>query len=97
MATIEERLAALEAEVIELREKVTDTHTLAAHADRDVAEFRGELRAQTDLINITRLDMGELRTDVGAMRTELNGKFDRINGGIEHITRLLEGLSGDQA
>jgi len=82
---LEQRLAAVEREVIALREQVTDTHTLAAHADRDVAEFRTELRAQTQLLNLTRLDMGTLRetqveqgqelfalrTDVTALRTDM--------------------------
>lgn len=96
MATVEERLAALEAEVTALREKVTDTHTLAAHADRDVAEFRDELRAQTQLINFTRLDVTELRTELVELRTEMVGKFDQVNSGLHVITRMLEGLGGEE-
>lgn len=108
MSSLEDRVATLEAEVIRLREQVTDTHTLAAHADRDVAEFREELRAQTDLINLTRLDMGDLRTaqteqgekfdvlrdEVTEFRGHVTAKFDQLHGGLEHITRLLEGLGG---
>jgi len=85
---------------------------LASNADRDVAEFRGELRAQTDLINITRLDMGELRndmgdlrtdmgdlrTEVGDLRTEMVGRFDQLHGGMETLRELIQTLiDRDQA
>jgi chromosome segregation ATPase len=82
MSTLEERVAALEAEVTRLREQTTDTHALAAHADRDVAEFRNELRAQTRLISALRetqvehyeehkADTGQVKAEVTALRTEM--------------------------
>lgn len=95
MASIEERLAALEREIVTLREQVTDTHTLAAHADRDVAEFRNELRAQTGLLNATRLDMGDLRGQVNQNFAELKTDVAELKVGISHIVTLLEGFSGE--
>lgn len=83
--TIEERAAALEAEVQHLREKLADTHTLAAHADRDVAEFRDELRNQTRLININRLDMSELRVEVSELRNQTQGGFSVIANMLEQL------------
>lgn len=103
MATVEERLAALEQAVTELRQKQTDTHTLAAHADRDVAEFRDELRDQTKLINLTRLDMSELQDDMGELRdettelrVEMNQRFAEVNAGLTQIVDMLGRLSGGQ-
>jgi predicted nucleic acid-binding Zn-ribbon protein len=91
------RLSVLETEMTEIRERLADTHTLAAHADQDVAEFRDELRAQTRLINITREDMRDLRSEVGDLATEVTARFDQVSGGLEHITRLLEGLAGNES
>jgi chromosome segregation ATPase len=82
MSSLEERVAALEAEVTRLREQTTDTHTLAAHADSDVAEFRSELRAQTRLINALRetqvehylehkADTGQVKAEVTTLRGDL--------------------------
>jgi len=85
VSNLEDRIAALEAEVLDLREKITDAHTLAAHADRDVAEFRDELRTQTRLINLTRLDMN-------ALATELKADAAETKAGLAHIVRLLEQL-----
>lgn len=97
MPSIEERLAALESEIITLREQVTDTHTLAAHADRDVAEFRTELRAQTGLLNATRLDMVDLRSNTNENFAELRTDVTEIKAGISQIVSMLEGLTGEQS
>jgi hypothetical protein len=80
MSSIEER-------VTTLRERATDTHTLAAHADRDVAEFREEIRAQTKLLNATRLDMIKLRENEAE-------HYGELRAGISQIVRMLEGLTG---
>lgn len=86
--SLEERLTALEAEVAELRERVTDTHTLAAHADRDVAEFRDEIRAQTRLLNANRQDLTELRE-------QMQTGFAQVGQGMAQIVAMLGRLSGD--
>jgi chromosome segregation ATPase len=108
--SLEDRVAALEDEVTRLREQVTDTHSLAAHADRDVAEFRAELRAQTRLINLTRQDMlahgqrlDALQDDVrsldGKVRSlqgEMRSGFATVNDGMTQIVRLLERLNPEE-
>jgi chromosome segregation ATPase len=108
MEELEQRLTAVEREVTALREQATDTHTLAAHADRDVAEFRTELRAQTRLISALRetqvgqgqelASQGERLTslyeDVTALRTEMVARFDQVHGGLEQIVSMLGVLSG---
>ncbi len=99
---LEQRLATVEAEIVALREQATDTHTLAAHADRDVAEFRTELRAQTRLLNLTRLDLGAMRETQGeqsektdAQYAELKGDIAEVKVGILQIVGMLETLGGD--
>jgi len=107
MSTLEERVAALEAEVTRLREQTTDTHTLAAHADRDVAEFRNELRAQTRLISALRetqvahyaeqkADTAQVKVEVTALRAEMVAKFDQVQGGLEQIVTMLGALGGQE-
>jgi chromosome segregation ATPase len=85
---LEQRLAAVEQEIIALREQVTDTHTLAAHADRDVAEFRTELRAQTQLLNLTRLDMAELRGTQVEQGERIGGLEGNMTSLREDVTAL---------
>ena len=97
MSSFEERLADVETEVIRLRERQADTHTLAAHADRDVAEFRAELRAQTRLLNATRLDMAEIRQAGTRTEAELGELRAEMRAGFQALTRLLEGLNGGQS
>lgn len=75
-----------------VRRRRTDTHTLAAHADRDVAEFRDEIRAQTKLINSTRLDMGDLRGEVTGLRGEVTELRGEMRAGFEALTELLNRL-----
>lgn len=90
---IEERIAALEVEVTALRQQVTDTHTLAAHADRDVAEFREELRAQTRLLNINRQDMTVLRQGMAELVETSTQRHAEVKGGLAHIATILQGLT----
>lgn len=100
---LEQRLAAVEREVIALREQATDAHTLAAHADRDVAEFRAELRAQTQLILALRetqvehhaehkADTAQVAAELTALRTEMVVRFDQVHGGLEQIVSMLDAL-----
>jgi chromosome segregation ATPase len=95
VSSIEERVATLEAEVIRLREQVTDAHTLAAHADRDVAEFRTELRAQTRLISALRETQVEQGRELGDLRHEVRSGFNQVQAGLQAIAQTLEGLTGE--
>jgi predicted nucleic acid-binding Zn-ribbon protein len=82
MSSIEERVAALEDEVVALREQVTDTHTLAAHADRDVAKFRSELRAQARVILTLRKTQVEQGERIDANFAELKGDVAQLKDGM---------------
>ncbi|MFP8907397.1 hypothetical protein [Streptomyces atacamensis] len=56
------RLEALEGEVARLREESATTRTLAAMADRDVAEMRAALRGHTQVLGAlreTQLEQGQ--------------------------------------
>lgn len=96
---LERRITAVEREIIALREQVTDTHTLAAHADRDVADFRTELRAQTRLIGAlheTQVEQGRVLNSHGdaieSLRRDHGEKLDRI---VTLLTGLIE--RGDES
>jgi predicted nucleic acid-binding Zn-ribbon protein len=94
------RVTAVERELVAMREHITDTHTLAAHADRDVAEFRSELRAQTQLISAlreTQVEQGAVlrqHSEVLRQHSEALGEIrvtlDGQAAGLAHIVRLLE-------
>ena len=105
---VEARLTVLEREVAQLRAQLTTVRAdvttartdsgaarvLAAGADHDVTEVRAELRAHTQALNAlreTQLDHhGELQT----LRTEMHQGFATLKTGQEHITTLLERLTG---
>lgn len=80
---LEQRVAALEAEQPHLRQEVAAARALAAGADRDVAEYRAEMRGQTRLLSALR----ETQVEQGAELAE-------VKAGIGHIVQLLEGLTG---
>ncbi len=89
MASLEERVTQLELELHKLREKVTDTHTLAAHADQDVANFRDEIRAQTRMINALRQTQVEHynhhQADLAEVRAEVRAGFSTIVCMLERL------------
>jgi predicted nucleic acid-binding Zn-ribbon protein len=90
---LEQRLASAERDIVALREQVTDAHTLAAHADRDVAEFRTELRAQTRLIGALRETQVEQGEKIDAHYAELKADVAEVKVGISQIVGMLERLS----
>jgi ABC-type uncharacterized transport system ATPase component len=69
-------------------------------ADRDVSEFRGEIRdfrrATTASFKALRQDFVDLRTHVDNGFTELRGKFDVMAAGQQQIVGLLQTISTDQ-
>ena len=88
---MEQRLAAVEAalasELPVLRAEAAAARALASGADRDVAEYRSELRAHTRTLNA-------LRETQVAHYGEHKADAAEIKAGLAHIVRLLEGLSG---
>ena len=85
---LEQRIAAMEAEMAIVRQEAAAARALAAGADRDVAEYRAELRGHTRVLSALRETQlehyGEHKADAA-----------EIKSGLVQIVRLLEGLSGD--
>jgi chromosome segregation ATPase len=91
---MEQRLAAIEAELPVLRAEAAAARALASGADRDVAEYRSELRAHTRMLNALRetqvAHYGEHKADA----TELKAGTAELKAGLAQIVRMLEGLGG---
>ena len=77
-----------------LRAEAAAARALAAGADRDVAEYRSELRTHTRMLNALRetqvAHYGEHKADAA----ELKADAAEIKAGLTQIVRLLEGLNG---
>ena len=86
---LELRIAAVEMELAVVRQEAAAARALAAGADRDVAEYRAELRAHTRTL-------GALRESQLEHYAEHKADAGEIKAGIAQIVRLLEGL-GDGA
>ena len=69
-------------------------------ADRDVSEFRGEIRdfrrATTASFNALRQDFVDIRTHIDNGFTEMRGKFDVMAAGQDQIVELLHTIITDQ-
>lgn len=98
------RVDALESQVRDLTGRVRASEqdaaaarVLAGAADRDVTEFRDELRdfrrATTASFNALREDHTDLRRHVDNGFTEIRGRLDAAAAGQQHIVDLLERLS----
>ncbi|ORV16653.1 hypothetical protein [Mycobacterium celatum] len=101
--SLEARVTKLESQVHQLSERVRASEqdaaaarVLAGAADRDVTEFRDELRdfrrATTASFNAVREDITVLRGHVG----EIHGKLDVAAAGQQHIVEIRERLIADQ-
>ena len=116
---LESRVSALEEQVRDLTGRVQASgqdaaaaRVLAGAADRDVSEFRGEIRefrrATTGSFNALRQDFvdlagSSLRQDFVDLRnhvdngfTEIRGKFDVMAAGQQQIVGLLQTIITDQ-
>lgn len=85
---LEQRVAAMEEELAVVRQEAAAARALAAGADRDVAEYRAELRGHTRVLSALR----ETQLDHYA---EHKADVVEIKSGLAHIVTLLEGLGGD--
>ncbi|MFC7545798.1 hypothetical protein [Plantactinospora sp. GCM10030261] len=85
---LEQRITAMEAELAVVRQEAAAARALASGADRDVAEYRAELRGHTRVLSALRETQLEHYTEHKADAAE-------IKLGLAHIVRMLEGLSGD--
>ena len=100
MASLEElesRVERLERAVVEVRQDAAAARVLAGAADRDVAEFREELRAHTRMLNTlreTQVEQGATQAAQGDRLAELDRKvtdgFSMLNVGMARIVTLLK-------
>lgn len=102
---LEPRVAALENQVRDLTGRVQGTEedaaaarVLAGAADRDVSEFRGEIRdfrrATTASFNAMRQDFVDLREHVDHGFAEMRGRFDGTSAGLQRIAESLQAVLG---
>lgn len=107
---LEARVAALETQVRELVGRVRNSEqdaaaarVLAGGADRDVEQFRIEIRdfrkATMSSFNAMREDLTDLRQRVDGLEvkvdtgfTEMRGRLDATAAGMQHIADLLNTL-----
>jgi hypothetical protein len=100
---LEARVAALEARVGELDERMRRSQqdaaaarVLAGGADRDVADIRSEIRdfrdQNTQVLNAMRRDFTDLRSHVDAGFVEMRGKLDAAAAGQQQIVDLMNTL-----
>jgi hypothetical protein len=111
---LESRVSSLEEQVRDLTGRVQSSEqdaaaarVLAGAADRDVSEFRGEIRdfrhATTVSFNALRQDFVDLRQDFVDLSThvdngfiEMRGNFDVMAAGQDQIVELLQTIITDQ-
>jgi hypothetical protein len=97
---LETRVAGLEHEVMRLREDAAPARALAALADRDVAEFRTQLRGHHQVLSALReiqLEQGQKIEEQGRkieeqgreIRREMREGFSTLATGMAQITALL--------
>lgn len=93
---LETRVASLEHEVGRLREDTASARALAALADRDVAEFRTQMRAHHQVLSAlreTQLEQGQKIEEQGRKIEELGREmregFSTLATGMAQITALL--------
>jgi hypothetical protein len=91
---LERRVTAVEAEVAVARQEAAAARALAAGADRDVADYRAEMRAHTRGLAALRQTQLEHYAEHKADAAEVRGGLAEVKGGLAHIVRLLEGLGG---
>jgi hypothetical protein len=107
LAALEARVAALEAHVRELGERVRHSEqdaaaarVLAGGADRDVTEIRAEMRdfrqATTASFNAMREDLIDLRTRVDQGFMRVDEKFTDIDRGFMEVRGRLDAAAAGQ-
>jgi hypothetical protein len=92
---VDQRFSALEAEMDALREQITTTRAVVAINDRDVAEFKTELRAHRQTLQALRETQLEQDRKWDARFTAFEG---HVNSGFDEVrSALATVLAGIQA
>jgi hypothetical protein len=99
VAALEEAVQALAGRLRVSEQDAAAARVLAGGADRDVTEFRTEIREfrdqNTRVLNAMREDLGDLRGKVDTGFTEIRGKLDAAAAGQQQIVGLLTRMLGD--
>ncbi len=104
---LEQRVTTLEAEQPLIRQEAAAARALAAGADRDVAEYRAELRSHTRVLSALRETQLEHYAELRGTQLEQKALIEQhyaehkadsveIKAGLAHIVRLLEGLDSSR-
>jgi hypothetical protein len=95
---LEQPVAAVESEVKLVRQEAAAARALAAGADRDVADYRAEMRAHTRGLNALRQTQfehyAEHKADMAEFKASIAADTAELKTGIAHIVQLLEGADG---
>jgi hypothetical protein len=108
---LEQRVSAVEAEVVVARQEAATARALAAGADRDVAEYHAELRGHGRVLTALRetqvemqlsmLDLRATQIELGELQlrhyAEHNADAAELKAGMSQIVRMLEGLGAGDA
>lgn len=86
---LETRVAGLEHEMVRLREDAASARALTALADRDVAEFRTQLRGHHQVLSALRETQLEQGHKIEELRREMREGFSTLATGMAQITALL--------
>jgi chromosome segregation ATPase len=86
------RVAAVEARLEEVAADAAAARHLAAGADRDVSEVRGELRAHTRALNALRETQVEQGQAIERGFAEMRSRLDQTASGMDQIVGLLNTL-----
>jgi len=91
---LEQRVAAMEAEFVIVRQDVAAARALAAGANRGIADCRAELRGHTRVLSALRETQLEHYREHKADTAELKAGTAELKAGLAQIVRMLEGLGG---
>ena len=98
---LERRVTAVEAEVAEVRREAAAARAPASGADRDVADYRAEMRAHTrglEALRQTQLEHhAEHKGDLADFRAGVETRFAEVNAGLRAIVGLLQKPGGPAA
>ncbi|WBB57838.1 hypothetical protein O7599_19350 [Streptomyces sp. WMMC500] len=83
------RIDALEAEMDALREHLTTTRAVVAINDRDVAEFKSELRAHKQVLQALRETQLEQGKRIDALDTKVSTGFATVLAAVQAIADRL--------
>lgn len=85
---LEQRIAAMEAEMAIVRQEAAAARALAAGADRDVAEYRAELRGHSRVLGAlreTQLEQGQAITRLDDAISRVDDRVDQLTATVGHI------------